>query len=493
MKKIILTILILLATANISYGAVSWSGNTCTITGDATVAQINDCLTGAVNGIVAQGKTGEITVVLPADTETWSGALTVNMGNAAYINVTKLTIQGAGTIPTGSTKGSAGSTVITLNGQYGIVYTGSAAKKFRLSNIDLRVSSATYDQNFYMITVSGTTLPSSGGGFRIDHNDFRTSYRGRKIYINSRAYGVIDHNYYRGTYNSGWYGMFVSVGEGSTGGNQSWYRGIGVNSWDQVFLEDNDVGGNGSSSEGAHTMFCDCENGGRVVARYNTILNMYFGGHGADSTKRACLSYVIHNNTTNITDLPVSGMSPWLGVRDGTHIVYDNTINETRSGVPVTNSMYAPPIYLRNYRSYSGWSTSNTSPYTNLCTGGTSKGCFGTTTYAQSCTSDTNCGGETGSCVTIDGGTGDYGYPCRDQLGISSSGGLGANQYVPYPSLFANNKRNGTEVTIYVPTDGYNENHIVEARDYCHHDTTLPATCTVLQRNMLKCPILTPL
>src|SRR5574343_373631 len=116
MKKYLFLLTFLLLSATSLYGAVSWSGNTCTITGDATVAQINDCLTGASNGIVAQGKTGEITVILPADTQTWSSGISINMGNAAYINVTKLTIQGAGTIPTGSTKGSAGSTVITASG-----------------------------------------------------------------------------------------------------------------------------------------------------------------------------------------------------------------------------------------------------------------------------------------------------------------------------------------------------------------------------------------
>src|SRR5574343_1951514 len=210
MKKIFLAIIIFLATASISYGAVSWSGNTCTITGDATVAQINDCLTGESNGIVAQGKTGEITVVLPADTETWTSALTINMTNAAYINVTKLTIQGAGTIPTGSTKGSAGQTVITTTRTRGFVITSSTSKKLRIANISF---TGGVDQKGQFISITGTTLPSNGGGFRIDHNTWNTTLRNDIIYIGGRAYGVIDHNYYRGAKASGFYGMFAKIGE----------------------------------------------------------------------------------------------------------------------------------------------------------------------------------------------------------------------------------------------------------------------------------------
>ena len=138
MKKLLIAIFIFLSSVSMSYGAVSWSGNTCTITGDATVAQITDCLTGATNGIVAQGKTGEITIQLPADTQTWTSGMSIDMRNAAYINVTNLIIRGAGTTPTGSTKGSAKQTII--DGGTGLTspafkMTIPAGKKFRLSNI----------------------------------------------------------------------------------------------------------------------------------------------------------------------------------------------------------------------------------------------------------------------------------------------------------------------------------------------------------------------
>lgn len=477
MKRYIFILLFLLLSATSSFGAVSWTGNTCTITGDATVAQINDCLTGASNGIVAQGKTGEITVQLPADSETWSSTLVINMTNAAYINVTKLTIQGAGTIPTGSTTGAAssGGTTINVTATTAVAITGSTAKKFRMSNITW---TGGVDQTGYFYRFNGTSLVSSGGGFRIDHNTWNnTTTRTRKVTTEGRIYGVIDHNYYRGAKESKWFGMFGDVSEGNLGGNLSWYRGIGINSWDQVFFEDNDIGQAEGYTGGSATFVSDCTNGGRLVARHNTIRNMYFGGHGADTVKRSCLSQVIYDNTINIIDVSAGNMNPWIDARDATWVAYDNAITETRSGVPVTNSMWGGVIYLRNYRSYSGWSTSNTDPFYNLCDGGTEKGCFGTLVSSRSCTTDADCSGETGSCYAIDGNTGTAGYPCRDQTGYTSTGGLGANQLVAYPSLFANNTRNGVVQSPTVPTTGYNDDHIQNNRDYCTHASTLPATC----------------
>src|SRR5574343_1931572 len=496
MKRYLFILLIILLSATSVFGAVSWTGNTCTITGDASLAQLNDCLTGAVNGIVAQGKTGEITVQLPADSETWSSTLVINMTNAAYINVTKLTIQGAGTIPTGSSKGSAGQTVITTTSTRGFVITSSTSKKLRIANISF---TGGVDQKGQFISITGTTLPSNGGGFRIDHNTWNTTLRNDIIYIGGRAYGVIDHNYYRGAKASGFYGMFAKIGEGSyAAANNSWYRGIGVNSIDQVFVEDNDVGG--TYTGGSGTMFADCENGGRIVARNNTIQHMYVGGHGADSVTRSCLSYVVYDNQFNITNMAVGGMNPVFDLRDGTVIAYDNTITETRSGVPVTNSMwFSGGILIRNYRSAFGICSGYPEYYNHGnfpldCDGTTDslalKRCFGSTTSPTSptsCSTDADCGGESGACHAVDNGSlGTTGYPCRDQMGITSTGGTGDNQFVAYPSLFANNKRNGSDLTpVAVSYDigqcsgvaTLNDDHIQNNRDYCYHSTTLPASC----------------
>jgi hypothetical protein len=494
MKKYIFILLSILLSATSSFGAVSWTGNTCTITGDATVAQITDCLTGAVNGIVANSKTGEITVQLPADSETWSTTLVINMTNATYINVTKLTIQGAGMIPAGSTKGSAssGGTTINVTATSAISITGSTSKKFRITNIHW---TGGVQNTGYFIRFNGTSLPSSGGGFRVDHNtwtDFES--RVRKVTTQGRIYGVIDHNY---VYGPTQYNMFGDVGESSGyGGNKSWYRGIDINSIDQVYFEDNELVNTLSTQ---YSFVADCVNGGRLVARYNTITNYYFGGHGLGGM-RSCLSQVIHNNAMYTTNVSPGGADPSFSFRDGTAIVYNNTITETRSGVSVTNSMWSNPIIVRDYRSAfnvcTGYAESwnHGSPHDLDCDGDAAslarKVCYNNIVeQPRTCTQDSDCGtgAPENSCYKVDFGTsGTTGYPCRDQMGYTSTGGVGDAQMVAYPSLFANNKRNGVEVEPYIPsTDTFtgcggttlNDNHIVKDRDFCHHATTLPATC----------------
>ena len=472
--QIIIALLVLLASTNISWAACSWNGNVGTAA-SLTPTEIGYCINDAST------KTGEVTIYLPAGAATWNSGISVNM-SSGFANVTSLRIFGAGVIPTGSTTGAAssGGTTINVATNYPVVITGSTAKKFRMSNITW---TGGVDQTGYFYRLLGTSLPSSGGGFRIDHNTWNNmTTRTRKITTEGRIYGVIDHNYYRGAAATKWFGMFGDIGEGSLGANQSWYRGIGVNSWDQVFFEDNDVGG--TYTGGSATFFSDCTNGGRIVARYNTIRNMYFGGHGADSVYRSCLSYIMHDNTINIVDSPIGDMNPIFDLRDGTHIAYDNAITETRSGVPVTNSCWGGTIYLRNYRSSTAWSNAR-APFTLECNGSTAsnaaKGCFGSLVSSRSCSSDSDCGGEVGSCYKVDNASGDHGYQCRDQMGITSNGGLGSHQFTPYPSLFANNTLNGTYKTPTVPTGDYNSEHIQNNRDYCHHSTTLPATCNSVE------------
>jgi len=486
MKKILISILIFLASTTTLWGACSWNGNIGTAASLA-VADVQACINDAGT------KTGEVTINLPAGTATWASYPTVNM-SSGFANVTSLRIFGAGTIPTGTTKGSAssGGTTINVTASSAIIITGSTSKKFRIANIHW---TGGVNNTGYFIRFNGTSLPSSSGGFRVDHNTFTDFVsRVRKVTTQGRIYGVIDHNY---VYGPSEYNMFGDVGESSGyGGNRSWYRGIDINGIDQVYFEDNEVVNTLSTQ---YSFFTDCVNGGRLVARYNTITNYYFGGHGLGGM-RSCLSQVIHNNTMYTTDVSVGGADPSFSFRDGTAIVYNNTITETRSGSPVTNSMWANPIIVRDYRSAFNVCTNyaeswnHGSPHDLDCDGDAAslarKVCYNNILeQPKTCTSDSDCGtgAPENSCYKVDFGTsGTTGYPCRDQMGYTSTGGVGDSQMVAYPSLFANNKRNGVEVEPYIPsTDTFtgcggttlNDNHIVKDRDFCHHATTLPATC----------------
>jgi hypothetical protein len=473
MKKYIFVLFFLLLSATSSYGAVSWSGNTCTITGDATVAQINDCLTGAVNGIVANSKTGEITVVLPADTETWTSALVINMTNATYINVTKLTIQGAGTIPTGSTKGSAGNTIINSSGlTWGIVFTGSSAKKFRLSNITLGGAYGGYGAP---IRINGTSKPSAGGGFRIDHINLNTTVSSggpRGIWVYGATYGVIDHN----NYNVAHMANSVYGGDG-VGANVQWNTAISVGTNDAVYLEDNIAT---KSNSTFNTMFCDGENGARIVVRYNDISDMYIGGHDATTSYRGTVQYEAYNNTIRLTKAGNQSYSadPRFFLRGGTHIIYENEVLED-----TTNGMWSgtTAILLQNNRSMTSYGY--ISPWGNKCDNSNIKICLGTqhstqypSTTGDYCTTDADCGGESGSCQNQDGNSDSTGYPCRDQIGYAPNGTI-SGQLTAYPSLFWNNTYKGSTTNPSVRVNGSNTTHIQNDRDFCYHATTMPATC----------------
>ena len=128
MKKLFIAIIIFLALTGIIHAYCDWSGNTGT-TSSLTVANINECLS------EVSGKTGEVTINLSAGTLSISSLFDVNMINAAYDNVTTLNIIGAGTIPTGSTRGSAKSTNFTLSNATGLwQITTRSTKKVRISN-----------------------------------------------------------------------------------------------------------------------------------------------------------------------------------------------------------------------------------------------------------------------------------------------------------------------------------------------------------------------
>lgn len=480
MKKLLFATLILLASVNISFGAVSWSGNTCTITGDATVAQINACLTDGSTGIVAQGKTGEITVQLPADTQAWTSGISINMRDATYINVTSLIIKGAGTIPTGSTKGSAGSTIITTSGLSSVfTITTTSSKKFRLTNITI---SGTVATSATVIAIYGTTKPSSGGGFRIDHMNLSstapgTSGSARTIYVTD-AYGVIDHN---SLYTNHMVHAIYPIN-----GNVWWATPVSVGSSDMVFIEDNIS--TKTTTSWLNTMFADARNGARVVVRYNDISNAYLGCHGFDNSDRSVAWYEAYNNTIRIVDRVLNGLATGdarVNIRGGTYIVYNNTMVYTESGVQQSYAafdaaLWAPFIYVRNYRSdpsMTGYSWNAV----DMCDTTMGKMCTGTDVdRGVLCTTDANCDGETGACQTIDGNETGNGWPCRDQPGVLNTHTTytisNTYQLAHYPSLFWNNIYiGGTYLPPSVPA--VMQTHIANDRDYCHHATTMPASC----------------
>ena len=473
MMKYITALLLVFLSATTSWGACSWNGNVGTAS-SMTVAEVQACVNDAST------KTGEVTINLPAGTQTWASQLTINM-TSGFANVTALNIIGNGAIPTGTNKGSAGNSIINASGlTWGIVFTGSSAKKFRLSNIKLTGSYSGYGAP---IRINGTSKPSAGGGFRIDHIDMITTVSSgspRGIWVYGATYGVIDHNNYNVSH------MANSVyGGDPVGANVQWNTAISVGTEDAVYLEDNVAT---KSNTTFNTMFCDGENRARIVVRYNDITNMYLGGHDATTSYRGIVQYEAYNNTIRLADIDFTDSGhydadPRAFLRGGTQIFYNNTFLETEDGSPHTGYMWTStsPILLQNNRSMTGYGY--ISPWGNACDNSNIKICLGTlhstqypSTTGDYCTTDADCGGESGSCQNQDGNSDGTGYPCRDQIGVAPDGTI-SGQLTHYPSLFWANTYNGTTTDPVIRNSANVRTHIQNDRDICYHSTTMPATC----------------
>ncbi len=466
MKKLLIALIIILASINNLNASCDWVGNTGS-TSSLTVANINECFS------EVSGKTGEVTINLSAGTLSISSLFDVNMTNAAFINVTALNIIGAGTIPTGSTKGSAKSTNFTLSNANGLwQITTTSSKKVRISNQNV---SGTASSGNAVITIYGNTNPSLGGGFRVDHMDLAstnpsTSYR--SIWVTD-AYGVIDHNTY--TTNHMMNAIYM------INGNTQWATPVKVGTSEMVYIEDNTA--TKVAGTWPNTMFCDGRNGARIVIRYNTVTNAYFGTHGFDGSDRSVAWYEVYNNTNileaNLFDFAGRSGEARINLRGGTGMFYNNTFTHTHDGVQQTHTgLYENSARFKYHRSDPSCSAASYPWCVDICDNTVVKMCTGTDVdRGAPCTTDADCDGESGACQNMDGNSDGTGYPCRDQSGVLNTHTeytiSNTYQLAHYPSLFWANTYNGSSIT---PDVQYGT-HIQNNRDFCYHATTMPATC----------------
>lgn len=465
MKKLLIAIIIFLASTGILHASCDWTGNIGS-TSSLTVANINECIT------EASARTGEVTINLSAGTLAITSPFVVNM-SSGFASVTSLNIIGAGTIPTGSTRGSAKSTNFTLSNATGLwQITTRSTKKVRISNQNV---SGTASGGNAVITIYGNTNPSLGGGFRVDHMDLAstnpsTSYR--SIWVTD-AYGVIDHNTY--TTNHMMNAIYM------INGNTQWATPVKVGTSEMVYIEDNTA--TKVAGTWPNTMFCDGRNGARIVIRYNTVTNAYFGTHGFDGSDRSVAWYEVYNNT-NILEANLFDFAGRLGearinLRGGTGMYYNNTFSHTHDGVQQTHTgLYENSARFKYHRSDPSCSAASYPWCVDICDNTVVKMCTGTDVdRGVPCTTDADCDGESGACQNMDGNSDGTGYPCRDQSGVLNTHTeytiSNTYQLAHYPSLFWANTYNGNAI---VPDVQYGT-HIQNNRDYCYHATTMPATC----------------
>jgi hypothetical protein len=177
---------------------------------------------------------------------------------------------------------------------------------------------------------------SAGTTVRIDHNTFAANGQpGRAITV-SGSFGVVDNN------------PFTDMGllaEGTQSGDKnqgdsSWTQAMSLGKVNALYVENNVM------NYPTTPVDLDCDDGGRIVYRFNTVSGNGIGNHGFDSVPRGCMELDAYNNTI------IGSGTAFIGVqyRGASGVVYNNLIQGTFTG-----NRFA----VTNYRSTSGGFTTH--------------------------------------------------------------------------------------------------------------------------------------
>lgn len=258
-------ILICIAIAAVRTSAQSCNASTCTA---ASTAEAD-----VLAALPSSGNTNSMVVVnIPAGTSSWTSQLTYTVPSA----VTNLTIQGQTTMSCTGTAGTSSyactptaNTVFVdsyTSGGSGAplfaITTGAASTYFRLTGITFQggTGSSSIEKYDGFIRLYGASL-----NVRVDHNDFNaTTYTGTTTAGGMTIYtplnGVVDHNTFEMIGQSN--GVRDYSGS-SDYGDTSWSQATGLGTSNFIFLENNIFNAGFTN---------DCDQGARMVIRYNTII-----------------------------------------------------------------------------------------------------------------------------------------------------------------------------------------------------------------------------
>jgi hypothetical protein len=416
----------------------------------------------AFNAVVASTTT--VTIPSCAGGVSWTNTIPVSLvipsGNTA------LSIIGAGNL---SVTGGGDQTVIIDNVNRSAGDPAMLSITLANSTTILRIAGITFTigTTSSTKTFNGSVRISANGSLtqniRIDHNHFNMggSSVGALAVNVFNVTGVIDHNIFDMPAPSNFNGLRL--------GNDKWNGfQFGDGAWDDntnfgtskfLFFEDN-VANNGFMN--------DCNNGGRMVLRHNTLNSDSLQGHEMEDRNQGCRAYEVYSNT-------------WTTSRPNQGDTTDANFFRTGTGLFYNNSATNFPVFFlfHNDRSDSGHA-------------------FGTSN--SSCTS--NCWGYAGTQVTGTGSgldqapTTTTGYPTTQQIGRGKAALL-PQHYWPFstteftwygyaldPAYIFNNTFTGGSSLISV----FSGSPITSLRDYYVDDgtngvrvgTSLPGTCTPL-------------
>jgi hypothetical protein len=244
------------------------------------------------------------TVNIPSGSCTWDSQVSVSEG---------ISLVGAG----------IGSTVISdamASNAPALLITTASGKAYRVTNFSWLVDGI---DRYGMGSIK---VAGNSESVRIDHLSLTTHSNTNGIVWSGFVFGVIDSStftIYDGIplylMHTGWGGAYLR-GEGSW--TDPLYLGSNIGEYPTspaVYVEGNTFDGTNYPSRAA----MDCENGARLVFRYNYLNDSHVATHGTETgyPNRAPRSWEIYNNQLTSTTNYAFGMD----IRGGSGVIYNNT------------------------------------------------------------------------------------------------------------------------------------------------------------------------
>jgi len=367
---------------------------------DATTRTAVSCSDTDVQSSINSAGNGD-TVVVPAGNCTWTSRISIS-GKA-------LVLQGAGIGQTNITDNVSASDALDVS--------CTTSNFVRVTGFTIIKGTGNHQEG--IVQING---PIGNVCFRFDHNRILQGSTGSRGIQLRQVHGLIDHNVFDVTASGSVQSVSVTGSNDSTdGGFTPWKAPLTLGTNKAVYIEDNTFSYDNQAEDSI-----DAYGGARLVIRYNNFNNISIGFHGTDSgNRRSVHSYEIYSNTfTNNSDTRLRGAT----LRGGTGVIYNNTYGGSTSwyGITLMNYRSCPPL------DQSSWGTCNGTNYMlasmsftaqgsrTSCTSGS--GCnvkFCSNARDTVCTLDSQCSG--GTCTTYFDGAGASGYPCRDQVGVTTN------------------------------------------------------------------------
>jgi hypothetical protein len=214
---------------------------------------------------------------------------------------------------------------------------------FKIETGGVRVTGFTFDwpRTATNIGVGVIAVGPQAYGYRVDHCRFLGSTDKDTVAIRALGgagdypWGVHDNNIF-------WNFKIHTLGHGDYRAHYSWFQATDLGGPSALYSEDNFFEGT-KYARNCH----DGNDGGRYVARFNTLLNTQFEVHGRQTNSRrgSRKSEIYGNNITHENTLNFY----WILVRGGTGIIASNTLTRY---TPASQGCLGPAIDTRSVTDY---------------------------------------------------------------------------------------------------------------------------------------------